>query len=108
MAGVQFFYDYECPYCKKGCEDLLEILPSFSNSKIEIEWTPIEAHPGPESQRPHTDLCIQAFYAAEELGADMAAFHKTLFQAVSVERQNVEDGEVLAKVLKGIVDFINF
>ena len=99
---VQFFYDYECPYCKKGCEDLLEALPSFS--EIEIEWRPVEAHPRPETQRPHTDLCIQAFYIAEELGADIAAFHKALFQAVSVEGRNAEEGEVLAEVLKGIVD----
>ena len=105
-AKVQFFYDYECPYCKKGYEDLLEVLPSFSN--IEIEWRPVEAHPRPENQRPHTDLCIQAFYIAVELGADMAAFHKALFQAVSVEGRNVEESEVLAKVLKGIVDETKF
>jgi len=99
---VRFLYGYECPYCKKGYEDLLEVLPSFS--EIEIEWRPIESHPRPEDHRPHTDLCIQAFYIAEELGADMAAFHKALFHAVSVERRNVEEGEILAKALKGIVD----
>ena len=101
-AKVQIFYDYECPYCKRGCGDLLEILPFFS--EIEIERRPIESHPRPEDHRPHTDLCIQAFYIAEELGADMAAFHKALFQAVSVERRNVEESEVIAKALKGIVD----
>ena len=106
QTKVQFFYDYECPYCKRGYEDLLEILPSFSD--IEIEWRPVEAHPRPEDHGPHTDLCIQAFYIAEELGADMAAFHKALFQAVSAERRNVEEGEVLAKVLKGIVDETKF
>ena len=106
IAKVQVFYDYECPYCKRGYEDLLEALPSFSG--IEIEWMPVEAHPRPENKSPHTDLCIQAFYIAEELRADMAAFHKALFQAVSVESRNVEEGEVLAKVLKGIVDETKF
>ena len=102
MAKVQFFYDYECPFCKRGYEYLLEVLPSFSD--MEIEWRPVESHPRPENHRPHTDLCIQAFYIAAELGVEMAAFHKALFQAVSIERRNVEDREVIAKVLKGIVD----
>ena len=99
----QIFYDYECPYCKKGYETLLGLLPDYPEA--EIDWKPVESHPRPEEgHRPHTDLCIQAFYIAEELGADMAAFHKALFQAVSIERKNVEKGEVIAKILKGIVD----
>jgi predicted DsbA family dithiol-disulfide isomerase len=106
MTKVQFFYDYDCPYCKRGFEDLLEIADSFS--EIEIEWRPVEAHPRPEDHSPHTDLCIQAFYIAEELGVDLTAFHKALFQAVSGEKQNVEEGEVIAKVLKGIVDETKF
>jgi predicted DsbA family dithiol-disulfide isomerase len=102
MTKVQVFYDYECPYCKRGYEDLLEALPFFP--EIEIEWRPIEAHPRPESSRPHTDLCIQAFYAAQDLEAAMDAFHRALFQAAAVEGQNVENSGVLAKALKGIVD----
>ena len=97
----QFFYDYECPYCKRGYETLMDLLPAHN---IEIEWRPIESHPRPEHCRPHTDLCIQAFYIAEELGANMAAFHKAMFRAVAAEGQNVEKGEVIAEILKGIVD----
>ena len=80
----------------------MDLLPSYPG--IEIDWRPIESHPRPEDCRPHTDLCIQAFYAAEEMGADMSAFHRALFRAVSGERQNVEKIEVIAKILKGIVD----
>ena len=98
----QIFYDYECPYCKKGYETLMDLFPAYPN--IEIEWRPIESHPRPEHCRPHTDLCIQAFYIAEELGADMAAFHKAMFRAVAAEGQNVEKAEVIAEILKGIVD----
>jgi len=105
-AKVQVFYDYECPFCKRGYEDLSAVLPSFP--EIEIEWRPIESHPRPEDHSPHTDLCVQAFYIAEELGVDMAAFHKALFQAVAAERRDVEKGEVLAKALKGVVDEAKF
>jgi predicted DsbA family dithiol-disulfide isomerase len=102
MPEIQIFFDYECPFCKRGYEALLDLLPSYKG--IEIEWRPIESHPRPEDHPPHTDLCVASYYIAKELGADMAAFHKAMFHAVAGERQNVEKPEVLAEILKGIVD----
>jgi predicted DsbA family dithiol-disulfide isomerase len=108
MTKVQVFYDYECPFCKRGWETLMDVLPTLQTNGecagIEIEWRPIESHPRPEEVHPHTDLCIQAFYIAEELGTDINAFHKALFKAVIDERRNVEESEVLAEILKGIMD----
>ena len=102
MPKIQVFIDYECPYCKLGYEDLMDIIPAYPD--IKIEWVPIEAHPRPEDCRPHTDLCIQAYYIALELGADMDAFHRALYQGVAIEKRDVEKGEVLAEILKGLVD----
>jgi len=80
----------------------MDILPNYPG--IEVEWRPIEIHPQPENSRPHTGLCIQAYYIAEELGANLDAFHRALFQAASVEYQNVDEIEVLAEVLKDIIN----
>jgi predicted DsbA family dithiol-disulfide isomerase len=102
MAKFQIFYDYECPYCKKGYEALLELLPNYPG--MEIEWKPVESHPRPEDHPPHTDLCLQSYYIAEELKADMLAFHAVMFQAVAIERQDVEKPEVLANIVQGILD----
>ena len=102
MMKFQFFYDYECPFCQKAFETLIDLLPSYPG--IEVEWRPIEAHPRPENCRPHTNLCIRAFYIAGELGSDIIAFHKAMFRAVNGERRNVEEGGVIAEILKGIVD----
>ena len=102
MAKMQVFYDYECPYCKTGYEYLMEQIGSYPN--IEIEWIPVEAHPRPEDCHPHTDLACQGYYIAEELGADIHAFHSAMYQAVAIEKQNVEKPEVLCKILEGIVD----
>ena len=106
MAVMQFFYDYECPYCKTGYEYLLEQIVNYPD--IEIEWRPIEAHPLPEEHPPHTYLACQSYYAAKELGADMRVFHDKMYQAVAFERQNVEDPEVLCKILKETVDTVLF
>ena len=102
MKKFQVFYDYECPYCKRGYETLLDLLPSYP--EMEIEWRPVESHPRPENHSPHTDLCLQSFYVAKELGADMAAFHALMFKAVAMERQNVEEPEILAGIVQGIID----
>ncbi|MDR1902972.1 MAG: DsbA family protein [Treponema sp.] len=102
MPIVQIFYDYECPFCKRGYEYLLECLGDFPG--VEIEFRPIESHPRPEDHPPHTDLACAAYYAARELGADMGKFHTAMFQAVAVERRNVEKPEVLAEIAGGLLD----
>jgi len=106
MAKMQFFYDYECPYCKRGYESLIEQIGDYPD--IEIEWRPIESHPLPEDHPPHTYLACQSYYAAKELGANMPAFHAAMYQAVSIERQNVDDIDVLCNIVKGIVDVEKF
>ena len=102
MPKFQLFYDYECPYCKRGYEALLDLLPDYPG--MEIEWRPVESHPRPEDHPPHTDLCLQSYYIAREMNADMPAFHRLMFQAVAGERQNVENPEVLAGIVQGILD----
>jgi predicted DsbA family dithiol-disulfide isomerase len=102
MAVMQVFFDYECPYCKKGYEILLKQIDT--HPEIEIEWRPIESHPLPEDHPPHTYLACQSYYVARELGADIADFHAAMYQAVAIERQNVEKPEVLCSILEGIVD----
>ncbi|AEF80443.1 DsbA family oxidoreductase [Leadbettera azotonutricia] len=106
MSKFQIFYDYECPFCKRGYETLTELLPNYKG--IEIEWRPVESHPRPEDHPPHTDLCVQSYYVAQELGADMKAFFAAMFQAVAAERQDVEKPEVLAAILKNVLDSPKF
>jgi predicted DsbA family dithiol-disulfide isomerase len=106
MARMQIFYDYECPYCKRGYEYFLGYIGD--HPEIEIEWRPVEAHPRPENHPPHTDLSCQSYYIAKELNADMPKFHAAMFQAVAVERRNVEKVEVLADIVKDLVDGSKF
>lgn len=106
MAVVQFFFDYECPYCKVGYEMLMKEIEKYPD--IEIEWRPIESHPLPEDHPPHTYLACQSYYIAKDLGADMDAFHAAMFQAIALERRNVEDPQVLCDILKNILDTRKF
>jgi predicted DsbA family dithiol-disulfide isomerase len=102
MKTLQVFYDYECPFCKKGYEYLMGQIKS--SPEIEIEWRPVESHPLPEDHPPHTYLAGQCYYIAKELGANMDAFHAAMYQAVAIERRDVEKPEVLCEILNGILD----
>jgi predicted DsbA family dithiol-disulfide isomerase len=106
MSKMLFFYDYECPFCKLGYEYYLEFIGK--HPEIEVEWRPVEAHPRPEDHPPHTVLACQSYYAAKELGADMAAFHKAMYQGVAAERLNVEDVGILTGIVKDVVDPVKF
>jgi predicted DsbA family dithiol-disulfide isomerase len=102
MKKLQVFFDYECPYCKRGYESFMEL--AGDHPGMEVEWRPIESHPRPEDHPPHTDLSCAAYYAAAELGADMKKFFAAMFQAVAIERRDVEKVEVLIGIVKDIVD----
>jgi predicted DsbA family dithiol-disulfide isomerase len=106
MSKLQIFYDYECPFCMRGYEDLTALIGG--HPEIELEWRPIESHPRPENHPPHTDLCVQAFYAAQELNADLPRFHAAMFQAAAKERRNVEQLDVLAGIVKDVLDPAKF
>ncbi|MCL2479786.1 MAG: DsbA family protein [Treponema sp.] len=104
MNKVQFFYAYECPFCKKGFDTLAELLPHFPET--EIEWKPVELNPGPAGEA--ADPRIQGCYAAEELGADMIKFHDLLFRAIFNERRNTDDPEVLGSIAGKLADRAKF
>ena len=106
MRTLQFYFDYECPYCKKGYDYLMKQIDDYPET--EIQWIPIESHPLPENHPPHTHLACQSYYIAKELGADMKAFHDVMYQAVAMERRNVEKPEVLCEIIKSIMDPVKF
>ncbi|MDR3259203.1 MAG: DsbA family protein [Fusobacteriaceae bacterium] len=107
MNKLQIFYDYSCPFCKKGYESFLRVITPFIKD-IDIEWIPVESHPRPENVHPHTDLCIQAFYIICELNGDIPAFHHAMYDALVIEKRDVEKSDVLADIVKNIVDPVKF
>jgi predicted DsbA family dithiol-disulfide isomerase len=107
MNKLQIFYDYSCPFCKKGYESFLKVITPHKND-LEIEWIPIESHPRPETAHPHTDLCVQAFYIICELNADISAFHSAMYDSVVIQRKDVEKKEIVTDIVKDIVDPVKF
>lgn len=102
MRTLEIFFDYACPYCLRGHEYLVELLPKHPD--IEVVWRPCEAHPRPERYGLHSDLSIQGFYYAQEQGADVWDYHNRMYGAAVKERVNIEDAEVVTGRVYGLLD----
>ena len=102
MPQLEVFFDYACPYCLKGHQYLLELMPEFPH--IEVVWRPCEAHPRPERYGPHSDLCIQGMFFADERGADLWAYHERMYDLALGRQVNIEDIGALAAHVADLLD----
>ena len=102
MRKLEVFFDYVCPFCLKGHEYLRELLPKHTD--IEVVWRPCEAHPRPERYGRHSDLCIQGLFYAVDNDADIWGYHDCMYSAAIKEQVNIEDPEVVAGLVHGLLD----
>ena len=102
MQKLEVYFDYICPYCLRGHEYLLELLPQFP--ELEIKWRPCEAHPRPESYGQHSDLCARGMYVALENGADLMEYHNSMYCAALKDGADIENPNVLMRYTEGILD----
>lgn len=98
---MDVYYDYACPYCVRGLAYLQELMPKYQ-SRITLQFIPVEAHPRPETYGLHTDLCAQGFYEAQRQGVDSWVYHAAIFKAAVNDRVNIEDANALGAVIKQI------
>ena len=99
---VEVFFDYTCPYCLKGHEILMELLPEYP--ELEIVWRPCEAHPRPENYSPHSDLCVRGMLYAKEIGVEILDYHKKVYEAIFEKRENIENPQILAEVVAELIN----
>lgn len=102
MKILHFFFDYECPHCYRTYIDVLDVIDQYP--ELEINWSLCEAHPRPEDHPPHTDLAIQGYFFAKDLGIQPQIYHTRLFEAVHKDKIDVEDPATLADYVKDLID----
>ena len=95
MNQLEVFFDYACPFCLEGHQNLIRLLPDFPG--VEIIWRPCEAHPRPERYGTHSDLCIQGMFFAEDAGIDLWAYHEWAYSLILKRRLDVEKIDTLAE-----------
>ena len=106
MRKLEVFFDYACPYCLKGHEYLMELLPEYTD--IEVIWRACEAHPRPEVYGKYSDLCVQGLLYAMDQGIELLDFHERMYRAALKDKVNIEDPVALADYFKGLFDPVAF
>jgi len=102
MLKLEVFFDYACPYCLRGHEYLLELLPQYP--QVEIVWCPCEAHPRPDRYGLHSDLCARGMYFALDLGADILEYHDRMYCAAVKNRADIEDLRIVSELTDSLLD----
>ena len=102
MPVLEVFFDYICPHCLRGHNDLIELLPQFPD--LDIEWRPCEAHPRPEGYGMHSDLCARGMFFASEHGADLLEYHRRMYKAAQKDHADIENVSVLLAAIDGLLN----
>lgn len=98
MKKLEVYFDYLCPYCYRGHQNLKEAVKEFPPA--EIVWQPCEAHPRPEPAKVYSDRAIQGMYLVQELGGDLWRYHDAVYSAVFEHGLRIDAVEVLAGCAK--------
>ena len=93
---LEVFFDYICPYCYRGQDNLEAMLKKYP--RLEILWRPCEAHPRPEPARVHSDVAIEGMYFLQEAGGDVDRYNHLVYEAHYELGQNIADPALLAKI----------
>lgn len=102
MNKLEVFFDYACPYCFRGHQNLIDLLPDFP--ELEIAWRPCESHPRPDRYGMHSDLLIQGMYFAADKGVDIWQYHEAAYSLILIQQLDVENINIVAQGLKDILD----
>lgn len=91
--NIELFFDYACPFCYKGHQNLLELRDKYP--QLTITWRPCEAHPRPEISEKHSDLAIQGMYFIRDHHGDIWNYHKLIFETVFLTSGDISDLDTL-------------
>lgn len=89
MKRLEVYFDYLCPYCYKGHQNLYELLRR--HPEVELVWRPCEANPRPEEAEVHSDLAIAGFYYLQDIGGDTDAYNELIYAAKYDHGQRLDD-----------------
>lgn len=102
MPKLEVFFDYACPFCRKGHQNLIELLPQYPG--ISVAWRPCESHPRPDAYGIHSDLCIQGMFFAADQGIDLLPYHARMFDLIHRDRADVGNLDVLSARVADLLD----
>jgi len=102
MKKLEMFFDYNCPYCLKGHEQLVDFLKS--NPVQEIIWHPCEISVFKNEQGKPTDISIQGMFFAVDNNVDLLRYHEKVYNLIFKDKVNTKDINTFTSALDGLLD----
>ena len=103
MKKLEVFFDYNCPYCLKGHEQLAAFLKDKPD--LEIIWHPCEISEYKNNfSGLHTDISLQGMFFAAENNVDLWQYHQRVYDMKFKDGVNTQDIAAFANALKDILD----
>ena len=96
MKQLEVYFDYHCPHCYKGHQNLKQLLPHHPD--VQILWQPCEAHPRPEVRDLYTDVATMGMYCVRDCGGDVDRYNDLVYEAHVQKKQRSDDPDVLTAI----------
>lgn len=94
--SISIFYDYACPYCYQGLQELADILPDYP--KLSLNWSPCETRPWPEPAVVHSDLAAQVAYFLLNKGLNIQQYNTLVYEAHFEKHRRIDDVDTLVEM----------
>jgi len=101
MKKLEIFFDYHCPYCFKGHEQLRDFLRQ--NPEVAVEWRPCEIFrlPGNTVSPKHIDLCLQGMFFVVEIAGDLESYHDKVYDLLFNKNVKVDGVDAFVGEFEG-------
>jgi len=104
MKKLEVFFDYYCPYCLKGHEQLLAFLKD--KPELEVIWHPCEVSKLYQDTKrmKRSDIFMQGMFFAAASGADLWQYHEKVYALILNKGMLSGNTDVFSDALKGVID----
>ncbi|MCL2420784.1 MAG: DsbA family protein [Defluviitaleaceae bacterium] len=103
MKKVEVFFDYNCPFCLKGHDQLKAL--TKEKPDLEITWHPCEISEYKNNfTGTHTDISLQGLYFVLDNGVDVWQYHQRVYDMIFKDRTYTQDVDSFVKAFDGFLD----
>ena len=106
MNKIEMFFDYHCPYCLKGYNQLKEFLNDKPDT--EIVWHPCEIEIYKKSSgyggSRRTNLSMQGMFFVSDNSLNIWKYHDMVYDFIFNTNKNIEDIDVFVSSFNDFLD----
>ena len=104
MKKVEVFFDYNCPYCLKGHEQLVDFVRD--KPELEIIWHPCEisVYKDNFAGKKPTDISLQGMFFAADNNLDLWHYHQKVYDMIFKDRTYTQNIDSFVSAFEGFLD----